>query len=49
MNDPENRKLTLLSLAYEAGFNSKASFFRVFKKQTGQTPSEYHKGLSVNK
>ncbi len=49
MNDPENRKLTLLSLAYEAGFNSKASFFRVFKKQTGQTPSEYHKGLSANK
>jgi len=49
MNDPKNRKLTLLSLGFEAGFNSKASFFRVFKKQTGQTPSEYLKQLSVNR
>lgn len=38
---PGNRKFTLLSLAYECGFNSKTSFNRNFKKQTGISPSEY--------
>lgn len=49
MQDPENQKVTLLSLAFEAGFNSKASFFRIFKKQTGKTPSEYYKQLIIKK
>jgi len=31
----------LLSLAFEAGFSSKTSFNRVFKAQTGQTPSQF--------
>jgi len=38
---PENQKLTLLSLAYDCGFNSKSSFNRYFKKASGQTPSQY--------
>lgn len=38
---PENQKLTLLSLAYDCGFNSKSSFNRYFKKTLGQTPSQY--------
>ena len=38
---PENRNYTLLSIAYDCGFNSKATFNRVFKTQTGYTPSEY--------
>lgn len=38
---PDNKKFTLLSLAYEAGFNSKTSFNRNFKKATGLTPSQY--------
>ncbi len=38
---PKNQQLTLLSLAYECGFNSKSSFNRYFKKSTGQTPSQY--------
>ncbi len=33
----------ILSLAFEAGFNSKSSFNQYFKKHTGQTPSEYLK------
>jgi len=37
----ENQKFTLLSLAFECGFNSKTSFNRNFKKVTGFTPSEY--------
>lgn len=32
---------TLLGIAYECGFNSKASFNRVFKKETGLSPSQY--------
>lgn len=38
---PENKKFTLLSLAYEAGFNSKTTFNKYFKLQTGKNPSEY--------
>ncbi|NND63287.1 MAG: helix-turn-helix domain-containing protein [Flavobacteriaceae bacterium] len=34
----ENDKFTLLSLAFEAGFNSKASFIRTVKKITGKSP-----------
>ncbi|MGH1335680.1 MAG: helix-turn-helix domain-containing protein [Aureispira sp.] len=40
---PDNRQFTLITLAYECGFNSKSSFNRYFKKITGQTPSQYAK------
>ncbi len=36
--DNKNDKFTLLSLAFEAGFNSKASFNRTVKKLTGKSP-----------
>ncbi len=32
---------TLLGIAYDCGFNSKASFNRAFKKYTGVTPTEF--------
>lgn len=38
---PENRNYNILSVAYDSGFNSKSSFNQVFKKITGQTPSQY--------
>ena len=37
----EQQQFTLLSLAYESGFNSKATFHRAFKKYKGCTPKEY--------
>ncbi len=40
---PENKKYTFISLAYDCGFNSKASFNRNFKKYTHKTPSDYLK------
>lgn len=40
---PENEKFTLLSVAFECGFNSKTAFNRNFKKVTGLSPSEYLK------
>ena len=39
LKDPKNKQYTLLSLAYEAGFNSKASFNRAVKKLTGKSPT----------
>lgn len=39
--DPENDKITLLGLAFDSGFNSKATFNRVFQKFVGQSPGEW--------
>ncbi len=36
---PDFQHLTLLGMAFESGFNSKATFNRAFKKLTGQAPS----------
>lgn len=37
----EQQTQTLLGLAYDCGFNSKATFNRAFKKQTGLSPKEW--------
>ncbi len=37
---------SILGIAEECGFNSKASFNRVFKKMEGKTPTQYLKSLS---
>lgn len=39
--DPKNTNYTILSVGFEAGFNSKTTFNTVFKKFTGMTPTEY--------
>lgn len=41
MSNPRAKQHTLLSLAFEVGFNSKTAFNRAFKKLTNQTPKEY--------
>jgi len=45
LNQQENNRFTLLSIAYDCGFNSKTSFNTIFKKFTDTTPSEYRKSL----
>lgn len=39
--NPKNRSFTILSVGFEAGFNSKTTFNTVFKKFTGLTPTEF--------
>jgi AraC-like DNA-binding protein len=41
--DPADKKMTVLEVLYQVGFNSKSSFNTLFKKQTGVTPSEFKK------
>lgn len=38
-----NAHLSVLAVAFDSGFNSKAAFNAVFKKMTGLTPSEWKK------
>jgi len=42
-----NRRFTLLSLALDSGFNSKATFNRAFRKIKGSSPKEYLDELAV--
>ena len=39
--DEKSRNYTILSIGFEAGFNSKTTFNTVFKKFTGLTPTEF--------
>ena len=40
---PENKKYTIISLAYDCGFSSKSTFNKQFKLHTGKTPTEFFK------
>ncbi len=48
MIDEKNSNLTLSGIAFDCGFNSQATFQRVFKASTKQTPGQYAK-LMKNK
>jgi len=41
----EFEHLTILAIAFESGFKSKTSFNRIFKKETGMSPSAYKKHI----
>ena len=36
---------TILDIAMTVGFNARSSFYKAFKRETGQTPSEYRKAF----
>lgn len=46
IESPESKKYTILSLAFDCGFNSKSSFNKYFKKETNLIPTEYIKLLN---
>ena len=46
--DAEHKQYSILAIAYDAGFNSKASFNRIFKNITGHTPSQYIKEKNLH-
>jgi AraC-like DNA-binding protein len=41
LQDPAQKKLTVLEILYSVGFNSKSSFYTAFKKETKQTPTAF--------
>lgn len=41
----EFQHLTILAIAFDSGFKSKTSFNRIFKKETGMSPSAFKKHL----
>lgn len=43
MSDPQYSNLNILGIAYDAGFNSKSTFNRAFKKVTGTIPRDFLK------
>ncbi len=45
----EDDKFTIIEAMYQAGFNSKSSFNKEFKKLTGETPSTFRKTLKAEK
>ena len=46
----ENKNLTIIAIAYDAGFNSKSSFYKIFKRFVGKSPSAFRKenGIDLN-
>lgn len=43
LRSPKHAHLSMVGIAYEAGFNSKTAFNTSFKKMTGVSPSEFQK------
>jgi AraC-like DNA-binding protein len=49
LQETSQSNLTILGTALESGFNSKASFQRIFKEMTGISPGEYQKAFAKAK
>lgn len=43
LKDSKYDHYSILGIAFESGFNSKSTFNKIFKEETGLTPSEYKK------
>ncbi|GAB4046606.1 helix-turn-helix domain-containing protein [Spirosoma litoris] len=48
LTDPAYKHLSILGIALETGFNSEASFYRVFKSTTGLSPRQYSAQIAPN-
>jgi AraC-like DNA-binding protein len=45
INSEEHKNMSIIGIAYESGFKSKSTFFKVFKETIGQSPKEYLKNI----
>ncbi len=43
LSDPQYDHLTVLGIGFDSGFSSKATFNRIFKELTGESPSQFRK------
>lgn len=48
LSNDTSKQFTILSIAYDAGFNSKSTFYSAFKKHAGTTPSGFRKSVNFN-
>ncbi len=48
LDEGKYKEFTLEHISEQSGFNSKATFYRSFKKAVGETPSSYIKSLDVD-
>lgn len=49
LSDSQYQEWDIQKITMEAGFNSKATFNRAFKKAMGVTPSQFRKSIAANK
>jgi len=47
LRDENYENYTIISVAYEVGFNSKSAFYNAFRKFTGRTPSQFRKSVNL--
>jgi len=48
MSDIKSQNLSIEGIAFDAGFNDRKTFYRVFKKSTGLSPATFRSNLQVN-
>ncbi len=46
LSDPKKDHFLIIDVGYSAGFNNKTSFYKIFKENTGYSPSMYRKKKS---